>query len=204
MSWFNNGVENTWDLKDCDVIQVSDPAATEKGMSAKTSKSAHIILATAPDEKRFVIRGHADYVPPSTIFDWFFDGYANFKNYLRLSGMEMQGPFKIFGPLFREEQERRRTWISFRPIKTSGDKDARIRSFLEPLLRRHLLYVVGSFKDEVSSELKVFPDGPKKDILDALAMGVQESKIPEKPEELRRRMFRQQITRGKVNETTGY
>jgi hypothetical protein len=204
VSYFRDGQEHRWFLRDCDVIQVADPAASEKGRSAKTSRSAHVLFVTAPDERRFIIRGHADFVSPSDIFTWFFDTHDAFKNYIRFAGMEMQGPFKVFDPLFREEQTRRRKWIGFRPIKTSGDKDARIRTQLEPLLRRGLLYCVGSFKDEVQAELNVFPDGPKKDILDVVSMGVQESQVPERPEEIRRQRFRQEISRGEKNETTGY
>ena len=204
VSFFNNGEDKVWWLRDCDVIQVADPAASERGMSAKTSRSAYLILVTAPDERRFIIRGKADYVAPSGIFDWFFDGYSAFKNYLRFSGMEMQGPFKVFEPLFRDEQDRRRTWIGFRPIKTAGDKDARIRTNLEPLLRRNLLYCVESFRRDVKSELKVFPDAPKKDVLDALSMAIQESQVPERPEVIRKRVFKNSLNRGKVNETTGY
>lgn len=202
--YFLSGKEVRWNLRDCDVIQTVDPAASDKGRSAKTSRSAHIILATTPDGKRFILKGHADYVPASGVFNWLFEGFNVYKNYLRFSGMEMQGPFKVFEGLMRDEQERRRTFISFRPIKTSGDKDARIRTQLEPILRKGDLYCVDSFRDDVKAELKVFPDAPKKDILDALSMAIQESKIPEHPEEKQRRLFKKQITRGKVNETTGY
>jgi hypothetical protein len=202
--YFYNGVEQEWNLRDCHVIQVLDPAASERGMSAKTSRSAHIVLATAPDGRMFVIRGHADYVPASKIFDWLFETFNIYKNYLKLSGMEMQGPFKVFEGLMRDEQNKRRQFINFRPIKTQGDKDARIRTQLEPVLRESKLYCIPSFKNTIKAELKVFPDSPKKDVLDALSMAVQESRIPEHPNEIRKRHFKSEITRGKVNATTGY
>ena len=202
--FFHAGEERRWYLQDCDVIQVCDPAASDRGMSAKTSRSAHLILARAPDERLFIITGHADYVKPSTIYEWLFDGFSSYHQYMRMSGMEMQGPFKVFKSLIDEEQYRRRKWINFQAIKTSGDKDARIRTNLEPLLRRGLLYCVPSFIDEIKAELKVFPDAPKKDILDALSMGVQESQIPEDPKEVQRRRIRSQYEMVETDSVTGY
>jgi predicted phage terminase large subunit-like protein len=202
--FFTAGEEHRWYLKDCDVIQVCDPAASEKGRSSQTSRSAHIIAVCAPDERVFVIGGHADYVAPSKIYDWLFQGHEAYKNYMRLSGMEMQGPFKVFEALMRDEQERRRKYIGFRAIKTKGDKDSRIRTQMEPLLRRGLLYSVPSFIDDIHAELKVFPDSPKKDVIDALSMALAELQIPEDPKTIRRRAWKTEISNGEGDEVTGY
>lgn len=202
--FFTAGEEHRWYLKDCDVLQVCDPAASEKGRSAQTSRSAHLITVQAPDERIFVIGGHADYVPPSKIADWLFQGFEAYKNYMRVSGMEMQGPFKVFHPIMREEQDRRRKYINFQPIKTSGDKDSRIRTQLEPYLRRGLLYSVPSFRDDIHSELKVFPDSPKKDIVDALSMAIAEHQLPDDPKIIRQRRWHEEISLSKGDKVTGY
>ncbi len=75
---------------------------------------------------------------------------------------------------------------------------------MEPVLREKRLYCVPSFKEDLMAELKVFPDAPKKDILDALSMGIQESQVPEHPTKKRKKRFKQMLERGRVNETTGY
>lgn len=204
VTFFNAGEERFWWLKDCDVIQVCDPAASEKGRSAATSRSAHLICVRAPDDRIFVIGGHVGYVGPTEVMGWLFDGHERFKNYIRITGMEMQGPFKLFEGLMRDEQERRRKWISFVKIKTQGDKDARIRTGLEPYLRMGKLYAVPSMIMDIKSELKVFPDAPKKDVLDALAMGIQELHLPEDPKEIRRALYRRQVEVLGEDAITGY
>jgi hypothetical protein len=118
--------------------------------------------------------------------------------------MEMQGPFKVFDPMMREEQDRRRKWIGFQAIKTTGDKDARIRMNLEPLLRRGLLYAVPSVIDDIHMELKVFPDSPRKDVLDALSMLIQELNVPEDPKEIRKRRFKMEVSMSQGDKVTGY
>lgn len=204
VTYWRNGKRVVWHLHDCYVFQVCDPAATDRGQSAKTSRSAHIVMAVSPDGDYFIIRGHADYVPPSGIFEWLFESFLAFKYYIKFTGLEMQGAFRMLKPMLQDEQERRKIGLNLRPIKTEGDKDARIRTNLEPVLKAGKVYSIPSFKDNIMAELKVFPDAPKKDILDALSMAIQEAIIPEQPGKIKQRNFWQKLNRGRVNETTGY
>jgi hypothetical protein len=191
-------------LADCDVVQVGDPAASEKGISARTSRSAHAVMALDPEGNYYIIQGHADYVAVKAIYEWFFGGWASYSRYLRMSGMEMRGPFKVFESLFREEQARRNTYINFRPIKTSGDKDARIRTALEGPLRKGKLYCVPTFRDKVKEELRTFPDGHKKDVLDAISMGISVLIQPDPPESQEDYDYREAVSQSSHNRVTGY
>jgi len=190
-------------LADCDVVIAIDPAASEKKKSAKTSRTAVTVLATAADGKRFLIRGFADYCSVTALMDVAFDFATLFRGMYRFLGLEMQGAFKVLGPIFREEQLKRRISLHMRPIKTAGDKDARIRSNLQPLLMSGNLYCVAGFMDKFIGELKLFPDGHLKDILDSLAMGVQESKIPKDRKSIARARERREKRLKDVNPITG-
>ena len=205
VTFFNNGEYHDRFLRDLNIMQLTDPAATEKGISAKTSRSAHVVMAVDWEDNLFILDGHADYVAPSKIYEWNFNAWKKFKGLIQKTGMELRGPFKVFEYLMRDEQEKRKVNINFRPIKTVGDKDARIRTALEGPLKVGRLYCIKSFKDTVEGEMKTFPNGKKKDVLDVISMGANELKAPKSPEE-KRKIRRKRIlsTLGEKNKVTGY
>lgn len=174
------GQEKEVRLRDLYIIQVTDPAATAGGVATRRhSRSAHMVIGQDQDGRYFVLWGNVGHKEILTVFDWLFKAKAIFGKWLRRSGMEMQGPFKLLGPLIFKEQKKRHESLGFYGIKTQGDKDTRIRGYLEMPLSESKIYVVdGMFKDEIEKELEVFPGGAQKDCLDVLAMGIQESRKP--------------------------
>ena len=172
-----------WDLADCDLVVAGDPAATERYMSARTSRSAVVVLVHAPDDKRFIISIHADYVEITKFFDWLFDDARKFSGYLRTTYLEAQGPFKILSALLREEEQKKNMYLNLRPVSATRDKDVRIRSNVIPIVNDKLLYVDDNYRSLLMEEFKGFPQSQKKDILDALALGLANTNRPPTAEE---------------------
>lgn len=170
-------------LAECDVVAACDPAASEKKKSVRTSKNAYLVYARHWSNKRFVLHLKSQFVAITAVFDWLFDGFRKFKGYVRMSAVEIQGPFKILQPVLREEQKRRQAWINFRGVSAKGDKDGRIRAYVQPLLDRGDLYAVESARAAIEGEMMVFPDGHQKDVLDALAIAEAASRRPEAPDD---------------------
>jgi hypothetical protein len=163
----------------CYLSQAGDPAATEKYVSAKTSRSANAVIATTPDDRVVVVDGNADFVAPSKFFDWLFQAKKRFKDALQVTWLESNAGFKVLAPFLREEEKKRKIHLNLRPFASSSDKDARIRSALQPLLERKGLYAVESVQKLLNGELVGFPQSRRKDFLDALATAVTKRVVPE-------------------------
>jgi hypothetical protein len=174
------GEKHFYSLKDCDVVLATDPAASEKFISAKTSRSASIVYARHFSNKRFILVIHADYVTPSMMFDWLFSDMYKFRGYARGTFLEAQGPFKILTPLLKEEERRRNVEalksknepisLFVQAVTKTGEKDAVIRSTLDPILKQELLFVEKNCKELFMEELHTFPQSNRKDILDAVCL----------------------------------
>jgi len=191
-------------LSDLDVVMAIDPAATEKYISAKTSKSAIGLLAQDWEGNKYLFALKADYISPSKLFDETFQMASRFGQYVRNTYLESNAGFKVLGPLFRDEERRRGIYLGLQPFPAIGDKDARIRSNLQPELDAGRLFVHEVFMPEVVEELGAFPQSHKKDIIDMLSSAVANSRQPLAPEEIeRRRGLRDQWSRRPKN-AVGY
>lgn len=174
-------------LNDMDVVMAVDPAATEKYISAKTSKSAVGIVATSWDGKKFLIALRAGYYSPSQLFEEIFAASDPFRQYLRATFLEANAGFKVLGPLLREEERKRGRYIGLKPFASVGDKDARIRSVLQPELDAQRVFVHGAYVADVNEELRSFPQSHKKDILDMLSIAIANARQPISADEVARR-----------------
>lgn len=174
-------------LSDLDVIMAIDPAATEKYISAKTSRSAIGILAQDWNSNKFLISLRADYISPSKLFDEVFKEHRRFGRYIRNTFLEANAGFKVLGPLLRDEERKRGQYIGLKPFPSIGDKDARIRSTLQPELDAGRLFIHEVHLRDVEEELNAFPQSHKKDIIDMLSIAVSNSRAPLAPDELQRR-----------------
>jgi hypothetical protein len=205
--WLSNNIgqpEEWYPFTRADVVQVLDPAATDRGITAQTSRSAHVCYARFPGGIRVAFDGGADYVSTSTFFSWLFDKYEKYRRYMRATGLEMRGPFKMLEGIYEEECERRQAEIGLVPVETKGDKVARIRVGLEPLLAEGLLYATPKMKALIDEEKKKFPEGVLKDVLDALEMAEALSLEPYGEEDLERWRLEEESRRLQIGRVTGY
>jgi phage terminase large subunit-like protein len=201
-------------LSDCYVVQACDPAASEKGFHAKTSRSAVGVLAHAADDKRFLIALNVDFVAASRMFDWMFSNAIKFDGYLQKTVLEAQGAFKILNSILRNEENRRRTeayvngqkfaYLNLQSVNKAGEKDAVIRSSLDPLLRQNLLYVDKNLKTKVLEELNTFPQSPRKDILDMLSLAINSTIRPLDEREIKMKRRRDNRFYNRMANAAGY
>ncbi|KKM23824.1 hypothetical protein LCGC14_1611310 [marine sediment metagenome] len=189
--WFihykEDNEEKTLALVDCDLIFAGDPAATEKYISSKTSRSAVGALATSYHPKYFLVDLRVGYVTAAKFFLWFFSLANRFKDFYRGTFLEASGPFKIMGPLLKDAAKKAGVYLNLRPFAAHGDKDGRIRSTLQPILDRGELYVAEPYVADVREEQRTFPLAQKKDILDMMTMAINNSIKPLSHKELVRR-----------------
>lgn len=197
----DQGFEKVY-LRDCNVIIAGDPASSESRISSKTSRSALVVLATDYKERRFIVQIQADYVETLSFFDWIFNAKTKFP--MAATRLEAQGPYRMLVKLIQAEERNRHLPLNLLPVTATGDKDARIRTELQPRLERSQVYIVEGFYGLFVSELKGFPTSRKKDILDALSIALKASSIPRSPldiEEEEERMASRAVYR---NKHTGY
>jgi len=202
--YYGTDGEKVISLANCDVVMAIDPAASEKSLSAKTSRSAVGVLATAPDGKRFLISLNVGFVKVTKVFDWMFAAMRKFKGYLRGTFLEAQGPFKILGPLLQAEQQRRKQTLNLRPTVAVGEKTARIRTTLQPELERGNFYVEESIWPEFWEEQRAFPQSQRKDVLDMVTIALKAAVRPLSQEEERRKKSAERKRRAAIRGITGY
>jgi hypothetical protein len=175
------------DLRDADFVLASDPASSDKRVSARTSRSSVVASARfsvrVPGLKRrrrvvVFVDIKAGYMSPAAYFDTLFSVHRRFAEYVRSSYMETAGPFKFLLRFLREEEARRKTYINVQGVQPLGDKLATIRSAFEPLLRDGDLYVVDEVREELMRELSVFPS-MSMDVLDAGKIAISKHVEPE-------------------------
>lgn len=166
-------------LSSCDVVIAVDPAASEKRLSAKTSRSAVGAIATDAQHRRFLIDLRVGYAKITTVFDWMFKMKERFSRYVRSTLLESNAGFKALGSVLKEEEMRRGIFLNLRPFPALGDKVTRIRTALLPELESGRLYVCGAFFAEVEEERRGFPNARRMDVLDMFATGVGASIVPD-------------------------
>ncbi|HEC66864.1 MAG TPA: hypothetical protein ENI23_16435 [bacterium] len=171
-------------LSELDVVQAGDPASTEKYISSKTSRSAQGVVCTDSEGNRFIISLHADYVPVTKFFDWFFDDMEKFGDYIRTTVLEAQGPYRMLGPLLETEQQRRGIFLKLAPVPAIGDKVARIKTTLLPEHEQGRVYVLDHLIPLYEGEQRVFPQSTKRDILDMFTLAIMHSIRPWSSKEL--------------------
>ncbi len=190
-------------LTSLDVVMAVDPGASETATRASTSRTALVVLARDPDDRRILLTAKKGYVTPSKWFDWMFAEKDKFGNCLRRTTVELVAGFKSLEPIIRAEQTRRGKFVNFIPIPSLGQKETTIRNLLEPLLLRGLLYATPEALGEIISELHSFPSR-KMDLLDALKIAEYTSVRPESREDKERRAKADRERVSARDSTTGY
>ena len=165
-------------LSNCTLVIAADPAATERYIEARTSRTAVGVMATDPGGRRFFIEIRADHVPVSTLISWLFSLHRRYKAFRPRTLLEMQGAFRMLKSTLEEKQQAEQYYLGMDKVSCVGDKDARIRSALEPPMIEGLLYVNEVYMNIVKEEKDNFPQSVKKDVLDMMQIAINGSPIP--------------------------
>jgi hypothetical protein len=203
-------------LSSFDVVMGIDPASTDKDISAKTSRTAICIWAVDKEENCVLLWRRVGYYPPvvadekgELIGGWFkyiFDGARKFRGAVRSAEIEAAAMQKVLAPILERESKLPSAFpLYFHPIPALGDKDARIRMKLQPLLARGKIYAVNGEELELKQEIKVFPQSKwRKDLLDATEKALSAARPPLSEEEYDSERRVNSSSFQEVNETTGY
>lgn len=177
---YENFEEESVYLSECDVVMSLDPAGTDKGISAKTSRSSLGIWARDYKDRVTRIYSKVGYYDINQMFDYIFEGHKTFPGYIRATMIESNAMQKVLLPLIRREEIRRNIYIN--PTgKTEGqNKTVRIRNTLGIVLRKGNLYLVKGCDREFREEIMIFPMNEfKMDVLDESEKGISSTFTPE-------------------------
>ena len=166
-------------LHDCIVTLGLDPAASEKRLSARTSRSAIVVQAKDVEGNRYYIDGSVGYYTPTKLYDELFRLYTKFRGYVSSSNIEAHGGFKIVWNSIIEEEQKRQVWIGRKRINPLPDKDAKLRDFIQPLLHGGKIWAAKPIDQYLRDEIRVFPGGHLKDTLDACEIADRGTPYPE-------------------------
>jgi hypothetical protein len=176
-------IEHVFFWHELDRVVACDPAASDKKMSARTSRSAVVMYVQTPLGHRVICDLRYGYVRTTEMFNWMFDFYDKYRP--RVTVLETIGPFKTLKDSIREEELRRKKFISLMPESTpSGDKTVNIRTTLTSLFSNGLVYCVKPHDVPVLGEMRGFPGSKLKDILDSITLAEKKSYRPPSKEEL--------------------
>lgn len=189
----------------CDVGIYVDPKGTERDSRiSRTSRAVAVVMALDPKGRQFVIDGRVGSMGTLELMDVMFELHQKFRPYIRRTGMELQGPFKALEPVLRREQNQRNYFLNLVPITATIKKEVRIRNELQPLMTREQLFIVKNLMPYFDEERRVFPNGMKMDVLDAIAIGTKAGIRPKWPEEVEEEEEIDEIEQLQRNPVTGY
>jgi hypothetical protein len=110
--------------------------------------------------------------------DHLFEVHQRFSPHVRVTSVELAGPFKFLEGSIRSEESRREHYLNFLGQAPLGDKLGTIRAALEPLLRTRSLLVAEDSYSTFMAEFGVFPSAAL-DVLDATKIALKHMKFPE-------------------------
>lgn len=145
-----------------------DPASGRGKNKRIQARQALVVCADDYLSRKFVLKAWAGKIQTTGLRDKLLSEYGKWNP--ALFGIEANAMQILFGDLIIDEARRRFGVSRFVPVyqPTKVEKDFRIRTVLEPLLTTGRLFVPANM-DDLRVELRGFPTGQYKDILDALA-----------------------------------
>jgi hypothetical protein len=187
---YSDDKEDSVRLSECDVVMSIDPAGTDKGISAKTSRSSLGVWAKDYKDRVTRIYSKVGYFEITKLFDYMFEGHKKFAGYIRATVIESNAMLKILLPLLRKEELARGMYINPIGKPESQNKTIRIRNTLGVVLRKGKLYLAEGCDREFREELDIFPMNEfRMDVLDESEKGISSTFSPQSGEDLRLREF---------------
>lgn len=175
-------------LSDLDVVMSVDPAATERGMTSKTSRSSVGIWAQDSQMNVYRIWEKVGFLDIHELLDAMFEGHKRFPGHVRGTFFESNAFQRVIKPLIEKEQTLRNQYINPQPVPASGDKDARIRTAFGSRLHQNRVFLNAPYSANFIDEMRVFPMSQhRKDVLDESEKAMSALVVPFSEEELARR-----------------
>ncbi len=187
VTYKRDGVPYTQPLSAFEVTLGIDPAASSRRESAKTSRTAIVVVARDSHDVRVYIDGAVGYFTTVQFYDNIFRLYRKYKDYVKSTCFEAGGAFKFVYDTLLEEQRKRNIFLGLRKSNPLPDKDGKIRNFFQPLLEKGLVAACQPIRSFLLDELRTFPGGNLKDTLDACEIANRYSVRPLSQKEINER-----------------
>lgn len=169
-------------LDQCDVVGGLDPASTDSGVTARTSRTASEVWVRDWNECSYLIWSMVDYVDEMQMIDSVLQPHRDYSGYIREYVIESNAMQKIIAPIIEREALRENLNVNTNPVPVSMNKVSRIRNVVGTRLKQGTLYGVPYYSVEVNEELDIFPaDVYKMDALDAAEKALRSLETPESP-----------------------
>lgn len=191
------------ELGDCIVSMGVDPAASDRKKTERTSRYAIVVQAKDYKDRRFILEVQAGYWEPQQCIDKMFLIFKRFYPHIKRTNLEKMGAFTIFYDNVMRAQKVAGTYIGLYPVTGGGDKDTKIRNYYQPLMDKNLFFLNNSIREIFMDELRVFPGGTKKDIMDAGTLANESMGIPRDPESITRAASWRQRRKRYTSRVTG-
>jgi hypothetical protein len=167
-----------------DIVGGVDPAATDKHISARTSRTAVTVWGQDSETNKYLIDLRVGYIGLYEMFDWIFALNAKYRGLIRFWAFEANAYQKVLKEVSDNEMKRRKDWALFMPVNATGDKVVRIRGSLATDLAGGKIYVNEACCSEFDLELKIFPQNRyKMDVMDSSVHAIKQTTPPFNDEE---------------------
>lgn len=179
-------------LADCDVVMSIDPAATDRGISAKTCRTSVGVWATDSDDNKYRVASRVGFFSQHQTVDAVFELHRTLNGCVNRTIVEVNAYQKVLKEYLDREQEERGVWLHCVGVNARGDKKARIRVCFGTYLVKGKIFADVRSDRELREELRLFPMSESRlDVLDESEKGIVYGRRPDSPEDRERRRLRE-------------
>ena len=161
-----------------DRVAFVDPAGGQTALKRTASRSADVVVAQDAQMRVFVLHAWAGRIPTTAHTDRIFKLIDDWRP--RVVGIDASAQQSLYYDSLMREAKQRGKRLPLIPCKMVGDKDARIRAVLQPVIAEGRLFVATTHR-ELWQELESFPSGMTKDLVDALTEAIK--LLPARPQQ---------------------
>lgn len=202
----NFGVEERiWPISDCHVVMSLDPAFSDKGISAKTSRTSLAVWCMDPEGYQYRLWARVGYFDIYKTIDYMVDGVERFEGKIDGIYFETNGAQKQLPRIFRKEANERGVFLPLYGKPESGDKVARIRQTVGIALAKGKVVLCEGAATEFLEEMKLFPMAEfKRDVLDESEKALRSLVLPQSPEDRILEEYEEEDQIWATDNVTGY
>lgn len=159
-------------------LAFTDPASGKAALKRIRARQAIVVIAHDWLQRVFVLHVWAGRIPTSRYLNKILKVNEDYRP--KQFGIEANAMQSLFADLVTDAAKRRAKRMSFIPVTqpTRIDKNFRIRTVLEPVIADGRLFITKT-QVTLQGELRSFPTGLTKDIVDCLASVI--ALIPRRP-----------------------
>lgn len=162
-----------------------DFAGTNRGITARTSKTAINLWAQDGETRRYLVEEQTGYWDGSEVVRRLFEVNRKFGGYIHRNILESNAMQKALIPLIRDMAYKEQLYFPYEATPVSAPKDVRIRTIVGTALGQENCYVCEHTGHDFLEQKDIYPASEyKKDSLDAAAKAINALRKPWSDDEL--------------------